>query len=422
VYIRAVGEAERVVHDPDQRPPQGSDDVLFPCGTRMDTSISSQLEPPFVFLNRVDDAAFARVRSLMNMWFAQYPAEHRHELRRRLGSKRDHEFRSAWFELYLHALHRALGWTAEVHPGLPDTGSRPDFRLRRGASAMLLEATAIGDGMDSGRTKRRAQVTDSVEAITSPDFGLVLSIKQEGHEPPQMGYVRKRVEQWLATLDWEHERPLAESNANYELLPQHLDEVDDWAFSFRAWPRMQAHRGEKAPTVVAGPSDGGVFDHGGRLKNALEKKAKKYGATGEPIVIAVALGGMAIGRDDVATALYGPTIGVAQPDGNVRTSGRRGEGLWGSSGTPRNTQIAGVLVFGEELQPWSITRQRPEFWLHPEPNTPIPEVPWDKARLTGIDVVHTDGPFDPSGIFVLPGWPDTMPRRDWPGNAFERQA
>ncbi|CAB4906733.1 unannotated protein [freshwater metagenome] len=357
----------------------------------------------------------------MNSWFADYPAEHQHELRRRLGSKRDHEFRSAWFELYLHALHRALEWAAEVHPDLPDTESHPDFRLRRGASVMLLEATAIGDGMDSGRAKRRAQVTDSVEAIASPDFGLILSIEQEGAELPRMGYVRKRVAQWLATLDWEHERPLAEKNANHELLPQHLDKADDWRFSFRAWPRMQAHRGERAPTVVAGPSDGGVFDHGGRLKHALEKKAKKYGATAEPIVIAVALSGMAIGREDVATALFGPTIGVAQPDGNVRTSDRRGDGLWSSSGSPRNTQIAGVLVFGEDLQPWSITRQSPELWLHPEPDTPIPEVPWDQVRLIGAAVVHKRGTFDPSGLFDLPGWPDTRPHGDWPGNPFEEQ-
>ncbi|MDY6870066.1 MAG: hypothetical protein SV966_05780 [Actinomycetota bacterium] len=67
---------------------------------------------------------------------------------------------AAWWELYVFALFQRLGfevpspWQAtevEVHPSVPGTGSKPDFRVSRGADGMYVEcaATAGDDNLEN---------------------------------------------------------------------------------------------------------------------------------------------------------------------------------------------------------------------------------------------------------------------------------
>jgi hypothetical protein len=89
-------------------------DALFVERARSDSSYAGEEESTWAFLNRVEDRVFDRVRRLSNAWYAAYPLEARPALRSRLASGDDIEFHSAWFELYLHELHRRLGFDLEV--------------------------------------------------------------------------------------------------------------------------------------------------------------------------------------------------------------------------------------------------------------------------------------------------------------------
>lgn len=68
-------------------------------------------EPTFGFLNRRAGARWQRVRDLLDEWFGRVPDEEaRADLRGRLRSGAEVDFRSAFFELYCHEALRRAGW------------------------------------------------------------------------------------------------------------------------------------------------------------------------------------------------------------------------------------------------------------------------------------------------------------------------
>ena len=81
-----------------------------------------------------------------------------------------------------------------------------DFRLHRDGTSLYMEATILGDGRDRGWTARRARALTTIERVTSPDFSLLVSLDADSEQAPAMRDLRRRLEQWLSTLDWEHER------------------------------------------------------------------------------------------------------------------------------------------------------------------------------------------------------------------------
>lgn len=396
---------------------------LFPERSRTDPSPAGDEEPSWAFLDRVNDPVFDRVRRLMNAWFAEYPPGENEDLRRRLASSDRVEFRAAWLELYLHALHRRLGFEVIPHPELPGVSTRPDFRLIRGGSSLLLEATSIGNRADAARERRIDRITAAINRTRCADFYLLFEIEQEGTSSPPMRDVRRRLERWIADLDWESLRAAVEAGCAPQVLPLHVEVVGDWTFSFQAWPRKPELRGVEGPAIGAGPSGGGVWDHAGTLLDRLEQKAGKYGAPGEPMIIAVRMDHMGVREDDIESALLGPTIGRADParPGNYVDTGRRGKGFFRSaSGDPRNRHVTGVLFLDEQLMPWSITKFAPVLWLHPDPlhALAIDPMPWASVDLCGDSPNVVEGAADVTTIFDLPNSEAFDEPRDWPGTPF----
>lgn len=78
----------------------------------------SYIEGEWEYLDRSARVEAGRVRSLLNHWMADYPAEHRDELISRFKSGDHRAFSSATFELVLYALLRSTGWSIVVHPDL----------------------------------------------------------------------------------------------------------------------------------------------------------------------------------------------------------------------------------------------------------------------------------------------------------------
>jgi hypothetical protein len=392
--------------------------LLFEPWTRHDPSQAGDEESTWAFLDRVDDRAIERIRRLMNAWFAAYPAEHRKGLKGRLASGDDVEFHGAWFELYLHALHRGLGFTVDVEPTLPEATTHPDFLLAWDDNRVLLEATIIGHRKQTARTRRIERVIAAVNRTQSADFKLFFEIDAEGNDAPPMREVRRRLERWLADLDWAETRALQERAFSFETMDRRIERVGDWQFSFRAWPREPEKRGVPGPAIAAGPSDGATFDHAGTLLGRLSEKAGKYRVSGDPVIIAVRLDRIGADTEDIAAALFGPTIGRADP-GKTTTipTGRRGTGFFRhEDGRWRHRHVVGILVWDIDLRPWSIARQQPVFWRHPHPLQAAPSLPWHFAYLdASANPKVTVGAFDPTRAFDLPDASDFDERADWPG-------
>src|SRR4051794_9273503 len=100
---------------------------VFESRLRDDPAPSRSGESTFSFLDRIDDAAFDRVRRLVNSWFDRFPSVSQDELRGRLTSGNDVDFNSAFWELYPHEAYGRLGYSVETHPPLPDASTHPDF-------------------------------------------------------------------------------------------------------------------------------------------------------------------------------------------------------------------------------------------------------------------------------------------------------
>ncbi len=123
---------------------------LFGNQIRTDMTIARPDESPYEFYDRVDDAYFAELRSVLNRWFKHYPADGKEALRSRIVVEEHHN--SALWELYLHERLFQAGFTVEVEEQVR-SGGRPDFRVTRDRRLVgYVEAT-----VDRGTTELRRQ-------------------------------------------------------------------------------------------------------------------------------------------------------------------------------------------------------------------------------------------------------------------------
>lgn len=91
---------------------------LFDARTRDDAAYVRFDETTVRFLDRVDDVFFARVRDLLNQWFAELgDDETAGRLRRDFASERDEQVDGAFWELYLHAALIRTPLEVELEPG-----------------------------------------------------------------------------------------------------------------------------------------------------------------------------------------------------------------------------------------------------------------------------------------------------------------
>src|SRR2546427_12592665 len=130
-------------------------------GTRHDFARYS--EAPFVFLNRSAWPEAIRVRDQLEFWFGRYPAtaadaaRERRDLRGRFRSPNDVVHTGALFELLLHEILLRLGCVVFVHPSIPDSVRRPDFRVTPpvGDPFHLEAAVATGQSEAAAAAKAR---------------------------------------------------------------------------------------------------------------------------------------------------------------------------------------------------------------------------------------------------------------------------
>jgi len=234
---------------------------IFDIRKRTDPSPARRSgEGTYAFLNRVDDPAFAALRDLIEQWFAAYPdvgdENARRDLRGRLRSGSDEKFAAAFWELYLHEVHRRKGFRVTVHPETP-SGARVDFRVDSASGHFYVEAKALMTNPISGLGRSRTEdvVLDKIDEAYHPDFFVAVIRLIPGPTLPKTRSVVAQVEAWLQALDWDAER---QSPSGDERQTQTL-EVDGWRLDLVALPKGSGMRNKRwVRTVATEPSRGGV--------------------------------------------------------------------------------------------------------------------------------------------------------------------
>ena len=98
----------------------------------------------------------ARERVLRHL--QEVPEPNRAAWEKRLTSKIDHSHFSVRLEISLHHFFKEGGWEVYIEPELPRTSNRPDFRIRRGASELLVEAKTVLDPQPVDQQDNRLRI------------------------------------------------------------------------------------------------------------------------------------------------------------------------------------------------------------------------------------------------------------------------
>jgi hypothetical protein len=354
---------------------------LFDEVQRSDTDFGKRTEPWFRSLNRVARPEFDAVRSVLEQWFEQFPAESKKQLRGDLHANNARQSLGAFWELYVHEIHRRLGYELQRDPRLAGTSRRPDFLARRGDSAFYLEATLITyTDEEMAALTRWNVILDLINDAFDPDFSVSVQVKVAGMQTPARNDVVPRVEAWLATLPWAPAAPSVDRPYSTEL------SIRDWVLSLRAYPKPETARGDPTyPTIFSNGVLESRVDERQYLEDNLRDKSK-YGKTGLPFVVAALIHRNLVTDRLIEWALYGPeTLAVPVLGGvgqmNAAFMSRNPRGLWQRGAEPQVTRISAVLT-AQHLGPLVIPNVELTLWKNPwAARELVHELPW--RTITG---------------------------------------
>lgn len=205
---------------------------LFDDLRRSNSSPALRSEDSFAFLNRASGIVWARQRELLDRWYSEFP-DADGDLRRRLRAADSRQHYAAWWELYMHALLRALGYEMTIHPPVPGTAGHPDFLAERAGESFYVEAATVFSGIvtPSRGAKIKASIEDILEMVDASTFHVALRWDNVGDQMPSRQAVLAPVEAWLATLN-AGEVAAAETASRHNDLWQPFT-AGDWGFSLR---------------------------------------------------------------------------------------------------------------------------------------------------------------------------------------------
>ncbi len=330
-------------------------------------------EPDITLLDSSADPIEARVRGLMNEWYAEYPKHSRADLKARFRSEDHGAHLGALNELFLHALFRRIGYEVGVVPAGPRNQRQPDFALTSNTLPDFdLEATVAEISREERSRRQRAAVFyKTVDRIKTTDFTLAVWARSGPDTDPPSRKLRNGLQQWVDRLDAD---AVPSTNTNgMDDLPTHHFSHGGWRVKFWAMPKEAEFRDVIEDTPIGVYLTGvHILDSQGHIRRALEDKTTKYGERRRPYVIAIATGidNPFPRAGALRRALFGSERWLVQPETGAFGTARESDGIfWGPNG-PRNTRVSGVILI-PSLDAWRIAYLKLIYM----------ENPWAKHRL-----------------------------------------
>ncbi len=329
-------------------------------------------EPHFTYLDRSARPEAGRIRELLEEWVRRVSSSERVRLSVGLRSRDDREFLSAFTELYANELLLRLGYRLGAHPRVPSRRRRPDFLAEMASSQFYLEATAVSDSSAEEWASERVQrlVIDALnEHVVSPNFFLHVRVVGVATSPPPGRKLARELSAWLDTLDADALVQLP--SAGMAAMPKHTLTARGMRLECVAVPKRPDRRG-KAGVRPVGSTFAGVRVSRTyqSIRDAIEKKATRYGPLDKPYVIFVNVDALGLDQEDVFDALLGGSVYRFPLGGGPGTFGRNRDGAWIGPSGAKNTRVSGVLVAGS-LDPWSMCARRVILVQNPFARRPL---------------------------------------------------
>lgn len=368
----------------------------------------------FDYLNSSDREEAARVRNVVEAMFARFPTQSQEGLRSRLRSINNIRHLSAFFELALHELLIRSGCTVlAVEPQIEGTARSPDFYVESLAGdRFFLEATlATGRSQaDQGADRRRNEALQAIESVYSPDFFLALSVSGEPQEPLSGQVLRRRLEAWLQALDYDD--VVATWNDTNQKPPSLEYEQHGLKLVFSPVPRQRSsgtHIRNRAIGIQSLPPLS--LQPQVPIRNAVLKKAGRYGDLEQPYIVAVNATSPYANADSAISALFGsPAVFVRQTEAGFEDrTGRVRDGVWVGQSGPTNTRVSGVFS-SERLNAWSLGQRRARLIINPWAQNALAEatLPFttDVIRLKGERLDAETGESIREVLGLPEAWPE----------------
>jgi hypothetical protein len=389
--------------------------MLFPNVVR-DITVATRGMSHYEFLTRCSRPDCAVVRDLLEDWFSRYPQQESKQLQARLISD-ETNFCSAFWELYLHQLLSSLGYSVEIHPDPPaGESTQPDFLAKSSAGEeVIVEAVAaVKKSEDDPATTRRKQaVLDKLDELEHPDF--YVGLREDGYPTtsPSGRKIRDSLKKWLDSLNHDTCSSLV-SQERFDELPTCQYVVEGWTLDFQAIPKPGKRRGQQPGRLILFHEVGiHMVDARTPIRDAIRRKASRYGDIQRPYIVAVNAIGHFIDDIDIVGALFGQEIILYSVSRELQIShrpARRPDGVWTSEEGARNTRISGVLL-GLNVFPSSVAVSELALYHNPWAQRTykgllscLDEYLPEDARLEKKEGVH------PRTIFQLKeGWPNSTP-------------
>jgi len=336
---------------------------LFEDKLRTDPSPLRHGESGYKFLDRVDDPFWETVRTKLNEWFSQLPADEQAGLYGRFRQKYRKHADAAFWELFLHEMFRRLGFSIEHHPDVPYTDNHPDFLMSKDNCEFYLEAVIVGDPEEEALFEHEvSRIEAAINKVRNHNFWVFLEVDRDGEPLPSLKPLTKKISDWLNTLDPDHANASMESAPNHDkltALPHKSITVGDWQLKFTAIPRSEAARvAGRGRTFGGGPIRTRWVDDHVAIASNLEHKASKYGLLDKPFVIALMSVRATTHGEHYLRALFGPAYDYPTMMSEKKIQPHFSNiGLWiDHDGTRR--EIVSAVLGATMVQPWSFPRQR----------------------------------------------------------------
>lgn len=385
---------------------------VFDDGPRDIVGGADYLVSQFEYLNRSDRDEAERVRDLVEELFSRYPAEAQDTLRTRLRSADGNQHMGAVFELVLHELLLRAGCQIlAIEPSLEGTERSPDFFAQTETGARFyLEATlATGRSRtQEGADRRLSEALRAIDSVQSPDFFLDVHITGTPAAPVSGRRLRRRLEGWLQTLDYE--QIATQGNDEAKARPQFTYEQHGVRFRIAVIPRHQTRGTTERGRAIAGRMLAPLsIQPQESIRTAVLGKAGRYGDLDAPYIVAVNALSTYAREDDAVDALFGTEVVSARQtaEGFEDRIGRDTDGVWYGPRGPVNTRVSGVLST-ERLGPWSLGQRRARLFVNPWARRPLAASPLAiDVREVRDERLHRTAGSSIAELLELPeGWPE----------------
>ncbi len=374
----------------------------------------NQVEPEFYYYETSARPEIARVRTLLELWFASYPLEHQSELRQRIRASRS-GIDSPFWELLLHRLLTEFGAAVTVHPAVIGSNRRPDFLVRlHNGFEFYIEAVLATGQTDAERAKENmvSRIYRTIDAkLLDERFFLSVEVQAFGKVQPPGNKLVYDLAGYL--------RGLKPEEVGLDLLARGFDtdyrfewKHGDWHLEFIPIPRKQESIGKGHRAIGFYPvkvqMSGTKFD----IRSAVEYKLDHHRLLTKPYVIAVNSTHWSTTEEDYIDALYGSESVVfsMMPDGSTRRKEERApDGVWFSERGVRNDRLIGVLGVPDigGVGPCSVASR--SLTLYENPYIAYPsEATLEPLRRVYPDGVHL-GISPGSSLGEILGLPPTWP-------------